>query len=381
MSTSNPISSNKMRILISSESNSNANKELVYTAGSIIEGSIIIDLVTPIYLEQLRLTFHASESTNVLRRSDKTIKNSLFAIQHTLWKTDDNLPLKKSQYIFPFVIQFPASQFPPSIDHTAYWCNYNLVAHADCSKNHISYISRVEKKRILYMPSITIPEYESSISKCGSSAEIFMDVLINPTQLIPGNMIPIRLQTTSKNNKRMNLSIELLQLVTLKTGDVSPVKEIVDVKHCVISAGDKDTEVKFVLPSNLAPTFESGSLAAITYLLKINGYYKRYGMAVKSSMVSLDIPIHVITDNYGMAPPEKNFEYIDINSQENEKVVSYHTPEIPSETHALPNFLSIAEYEYSLPCYTPERLPEYTPLEESSSKIIKFSRRPLSSYI
>jgi len=112
---------------------------------------------SPVAADRIVLTFRGAEHATAVHDGIKflvpLIKNPFFGMQQTLWqRTRDDCLLTESHYQFPFTIQMPMVQFPPSMDHALYQCKFDLVEiillnqylilHIWSDKNRRFFISR-----------------------------------------------------------------------------------------------------------------------------------------------------------------------------------------------------------------------------------------------
>lgn len=323
---------------------------------------------TPLPIERIRLAFYATETIPPIEcapgilRSDKKI---LFSIQNILWDSKgQSLELnQKSDYTFPFTIQMPMVQFPPSIDHGRYRCIFQLIAILDTPKFNTPVIKTV-------VPVICMPFVETSLLKVpmvmnaqkgGLSARARMGA----QEFVPGDIIPISLHVDSiggskkKSNSLQYVTVQfkLVQVLSLlEFSDIADQMKTIattNSKLLLITANDKcgcDGDFTIKIPSDISPSYDYGKLVKISYKLQVSVDQKGPLGGIWSYSVGMeDIKITIGTLGYGIRTSNELKLYSDFEDSTTDK---------PSDI-PLPKFMKNIEYEDALPLYDSSRLPDY----------------------
>ncbi|KAI8642399.1 hypothetical protein BD408DRAFT_475820 [Parasitella parasitica] len=267
----------------------------------------LLDLV----VERVPLAFCAAEmippfelSLGVLR----TTKQTLFYTQQVLWESKQHVSTLNTNvnYSFPFTIQMPMVQFPPSMDHNT---------------------------SIIFMPYIETNILKLLLSLEAAKAHLSVKVKMSSQDFIPGISILISLDVKSNKLGPANGSFQYvtahLKLVqTLQIHDFNDISKqtatVANVAHKLLmvkSLSAKGSychaDLELELLTNITPSYDYGSLVEITDKLYINVEQKG--------------PLGGIW-NYN-----------------------------PSNTKLmpLPKFMKAIEYEDALPLYDASRLPDY----------------------
>ncbi|KAI8988437.1 hypothetical protein BDF20DRAFT_855682 [Mycotypha africana] len=179
--------------------------EPVYGPGSVFQGIVHLRLKeSPVAADRIVLTFRGAEHATPIHDGNKflvpLIKNPFFSMQQTLWqRTREECLLTERHYRFPFTIQMPMTQFPPSMDHSLYQCQFDLSAKL--IRTTFTLPTVVTKRTIHYMPCIETSALKQPIIEDGYHNGFYASVRLHSLDYVPGDSIPITL-TTSRRDRR-----------------------------------------------------------------------------------------------------------------------------------------------------------------------------------
>lgn len=362
----------------------------VFGPGSVIQGFVIVknsnedrhNVLTR--AEKIRVLFSSNEtiqaytvSPGIVRSSNK----SIFSVQKVIWdnKNLDITPMK-SEYTFPFTVQLPMVQFPPSMDHPLYKTEYKLTAIVDMveSRNDVTESSLHSRIPILYMPFIETSLLKSPmiINTTTSDNEIKASLKFGNRDYVPGDYVEIELTLNSscndgKRNKQTSKNTTVI-LELQQTLKVLPFDDVPDQLAVVASASQRlslelttDTVspsyncvagIGLFVPTDLPPSFQ-GKLTSVSYALHVRVQQKTAlgGIWKRSSNIS-EIPVTVGTLGYGIRSSSllKNYS-IWSDTANSAAPRNQEGEEMP-----LPKFLQQVEYEEALPLYKASDLPSYS---------------------
>lgn len=326
------------------------------------KGSVNLNLDTPMPIEKIRLVFYAIEiipSFEVSPGVIRSAKNMIFSTQTVLWQSNQNLQLsQKPNHLFPFTIQMPMIQFPPSVDHASYKCNFLLVALLDTPTLDIPVI----KKEV---PVLCMPFVETSLLKIPTvlntqKKSLSAKVQMTAQEFVFGDNISLNLHVERKNNSEKK-SKNSLQFVTahlklIQTLSIRDLDDIPDQIKCVASVSSNllliksldgsgmycDGDLTLKIPYDISPSYDYGKLANISYQLQITVEQKGPLGNIWKQCVSLDsVHITIGTLGYGIRSPNEIKLYSDL------------------DTPISPLFMKAVEYEDALPLYDSCKLPSY----------------------
>lgn len=311
-------------------------------------------------IERVRLAFYASETIppfDIVPGSLRVAQRTLFSVQRTLWDSkqqeQSNLDLK-SKCVFPFTIQMPMIQFPPSCDHTVYKCNFQLIAILDTSPG------KVIKTEV---PVVCMPFVETSLLKSpllltSQKGDLSAHVRLGAQEFVPGDMIPLTLHVDKKKNggsKKSSLQYVTVTLKLIQTLKIIEFDDMQDQLKTVASASHKlilidgsycDADLNLKVPTDIIPSYDYGQLVNSSYKLEVCVEQKGPMGGIWSHYVELnDIDITIGTLGYGIRTSNDIKLYTDFTAD-------------PSKM-PLPKFMKAIEYEDSLPVYDPAKLPDY----------------------
>lgn len=322
-------------------------------------------------VERIRLAFYAVEnippfdlSPGVLR----TIKKTLFSIQHVLWDSNhQTLKLDtNADYSFPFTIQMPMVQFPPSMNHEFYRCTFQLIAFIDTPSSMAKLTDPIRTDvSIIYMPYVETSLLKLPLSMKSSKGHLSAKIKMGACEFIPGETIPISLNVENNKPAPSNDSLQyvtaylkLVQTLHIVAFDDmnDQIKTVANASHKLLminllsSKGSychADLELK--LPADIAPSYDYGNLVQISYKLHISIEQKGPMGGIWNYNVKMnEVPITMGTLGYG------------IKSSNELKIYSmFESGPLSSKPMPLPKFMKAIEYEDALPLYDASRLPSY----------------------
>ncbi|KAI8642398.1 hypothetical protein BD408DRAFT_432343 [Parasitella parasitica] len=362
----------------------------VYGPGSVFQGFVKLSNATEEQLQKadkLRIVFHASESTYHSGYVTPTYSKQFFGTQKILWKRKDRMTNPESS--FPFIIQIPMVQFPPSAnvisqkEGLSYHSNFVLSAYLDQDQGRVNIIK--SHKSIIYMPFI-----ETSISKKpisittidrteNSSSETAPLVHVNLSSLdyVLGDTLHVTLSINNIPKKTIeSISTRLYQIQTWNktskkeksTRNERKLKHIIS--QSVVKNQSNEITSQFTVDTSLdipvdsLPTFTYSPVFSLSYVLKVN--IKRRGKLWSYDSDLAEVPIKIGTLGYGIRSSEETELYSTFKTAFEQQFESAGSsseasslPLTSSTTLPAPRFLDVVEYEESLPVYTDDRLPKY----------------------
>ncbi|KAI9018551.1 hypothetical protein CLU79DRAFT_837138 [Phycomyces nitens] len=336
------------------------NDQPFYGPGSVIQGTVSLTFLKNVDPTCIRLVFEAAESMSFAVVTPGSLYdkiNSLFRVQTVLWEKNEAEELTDSAYTFPFNIQLPMVQFPPSMEEISYRCVYRLTAYLDLAKSRSGVITLAQKK-INFVPFIETAIWKTPLTKEISRNGITMVTKLTSLNYVPGDKIPISLRFNTTKNKPVSLSMKLHQILHSITSDDPDIeKTCIASSSQVLSPGTMYYETFLEIPNDISPTVDYGRMIHISYILKITMGHKYCAGLLQTSEVSIELPIHIGTLGCGIRPPDDLKMYTMFASKK--KVRPDSLSEMSDEPIPAPKFLKFVEYENALPVYTPERLPAY----------------------
>ncbi|RCH84823.1 hypothetical protein CU097_008433 [Rhizopus azygosporus] len=339
--------------------------EPVYGPGSVFQGIVHLKLKeVPVAADKIILTFRGAENATAIHNGTYFIvpllKNTFFGMQQSLWqRTREDCLLTETEYHFPFTIQMPMTQFPPSLEHKLYQCKFILTAKLIRSTFTLPTV--MAQKEINYMPFIETSLLKKPVITTKNNTKLFVTVKLHSLEYVPGDTIPITITCYSspacgpfflQSNKAKrdqpaavsSVLIELCETVGLVHRQALSTKRIVAshlYRTCQITAACIGSEyhVQLTLPIHLTPTINYSRIIKISYTLSVK-VKSRLG-PFHSSTTNVDLPLKIGTLGYGIrASQDLQVCYV----------------ESPSNS---PRFLRSLQYEEALPLYEPVRLPSY----------------------
>ncbi|KAI8644252.1 hypothetical protein BD408DRAFT_481438 [Parasitella parasitica] len=346
--------------------------EPVYGPGSVFQGIVHLRMKeSPVAADRIVLTFRGAEHATAVHDGTKflvpLIKKPFFGMQQTLWqRTRDDCLLTERHYQFPFTIQMPMIQFPPSMDHALYQCKFDLSAKL--IRTTFTLPPVLTQRTITYMPFIETSLLKQPNIEEGCHNGLHASAQLHSLAYVPGDSIPITVVTSRRQankKKRMedqpaevnSISLELCENVELVQCRAVSVTRVVassfykakskgHKQHAVIKTLNGGSGAKYQvalpLPVDLTPSINYSKVVRVSYTLRIKIKSSHCSLIgpLFNSVVEMELPLKIGTLGYGIrASQDLQVYYVD-------------TPDSP-------RFLRSLEYEESLPLYESNRLPAY----------------------
>jgi hypothetical protein len=323
---------------------------------------------SPVAADRIVLTFRGAEHATAVHDGIKflvpLIKNPFFGMQQTLWqRTRDDCLLTESHYQFPFTIQMPMIQFPPSMEHALYQCKFDLSAKL--IRTTFTLPTVLTQRSISYMPFIETSLLKQPVVEEGHNTGLYATAQLHSLAYVPGDSIPITIVTSrrSNDNKRKDqpaevhsILLELCETVGLVQSRAVSVTRVVashlykpNTKGCryslvkIRNGGGAEYRVALPLPVDLTPSINYSKIVKVFYTLRIRikSHQPTFLIgSIMNSVVNMELPIKIGTLGYGIrASQDLQVYYVD--------------------TENSPRFLRSLEYEESLPLYESGKLPSY----------------------
>ncbi|KAI7877489.1 hypothetical protein K492DRAFT_209683 [Lichtheimia hyalospora FSU 10163] len=354
--------------------------EPVYGPGSAFQGYVRVELPEhqPIEkIDRLRVLFHASEALALSKPTEsyngpKCERQQFFGTQRILWRCKTGAYQDTNDRIqdFPFTIQMPLVQFPPSIlIKNVYCCKFRLqayletrddklIAAAECPLSYTPLIeTRITKPTQPFMIGKVWPGSSSvrSNSSSNNRSEPMIRIELESLTYVAGDCITPHI--VSPTDCRCQMA---LLRTTISTRGANG-------KHMITTTVAETTGKELVIPSDLIPTVSYGRLMTIQYSLcvkifprepniaqqKNNGLLSRLLKSSGPSATFDDIPIQIGTLGYGIRGP------CDLVPYTNFKSVFDRSSDNSLPTLPVPEFLSTTEHKDCLPVYESYHLPSY----------------------
>ncbi|KAI8094579.1 hypothetical protein BDF21DRAFT_490060 [Thamnidium elegans] len=354
--------------------------EPVYGPGSVFQGIVHLRMKeTPVAADRIVIAFRGAENATAIHDGIKflvpLLKNPFFGMQQTLWqRTRDDCLLTEDHYQFPFTIQMPMIQFPPSMEHALYQCKFDLSAKL--IRTTFTLPTVVTQRSISYMPFIETSLLKQPIIEEGHDSGLYASARLHSLAYVPGDSIPItivasRRQTsssgTSNNTQKRkrkedqpaevnSILLELCETVGLVQSRAVSITRVVashlykpnakGYKYALVktqNGSGAEYQVALPLPVDLTPSINYSKIVKVSYTLRIKIKSNHSTFLVGSiwnSIVDMELPLKIGTLGYGIrASQDLQVYYVD--------------------TENSPRFLRSLEYEESLPLYESAKLPTY----------------------
>lgn len=330
---------------------------------------------TPVAADRIVVAFRGAENATAIHDGIKflvpLLKNPFFGMQQTLWqRTRDDCLLTEDHYQFPFTIQMPMIQFPPSMEHQLYQCRFDLSAKL--IRTTFTLPTVLTSRTITYMPFIETSLLKQPIIEEGSDSGLYASARLHSLDYVPGDTIPITIVTSrntgsSSNNHQKSkrkkedqpaevnsILLELCETVGLVQSRAVKVTRVVashlyrpnakGEKYSLVKTANgrgAECQVALPLPVNLTPSISYSKIVKVSYTLriKIKSNHTLIG-PLWNSAVDMELPLKIGTLGYGIRASQDLQVYY-------------------RDTENSPRFLRSLEYEESLPLYEPNRLPSY----------------------
>jgi hypothetical protein len=320
----------------------------------------------PVAADKLVLAFKGAENATAIHDGTKflipLLKNAFFSMQQTLWqRTRNDCLLQEHHYQFPFTIQMPMIQFPPSMEHSLYQCKFYLTAKL--IRTTFTLPTVVSHHPIRYMPFIETSPLKTPVVEQGHNSGLFAAVRLHSLSYVAGDTIPITLVTSKLRKSKStssksedpaevsSISVELVERVELlQNRSVSATKVVASAQYRPTTKGSKYSLVKggaeyqlfLPLPVDLTPSINYSKIVDVSHTLqiRIKGNHTVLLGSLWSSTIDMELPLKIGTLGYGIrASPDLQICYVDSSES--------------------PRFLRSLVYEESLPLYESSKLPAY----------------------
>ncbi|KAI9483897.1 MAG: hypothetical protein EXX96DRAFT_560088 [Benjaminiella poitrasii] len=396
--------------------------EPVYGPGSVFQGIVHLKMKeSPVAADRLVLTFRGAEHATAIHDGHKfvvpLIKNPFFGMQQTLWqRTREDCLLTKPHYQFPFTIQMPMIQFPPSMEHPLYHCQFHLSAKL--IRTTFTLPTVMAQQTIRYRPFIETRFLKQPVVEEGHDHGVFVSVRLHSLDYVADDRVSVKV-TTSRRSRRgsrrrrshrcctgnnncsdyncdrsnshypsmaeeepaevKSILLELCETVRLVQCQSVSITRIRASHLYKPSAGDctvvkthngsgAEYAVELPLPADLIPSINYSKIAQVTYTLKIKvksrrrrGRKKRVDgyHCTASSLLTLH-PFSLLRQPTLLIelPLKIGTLGYGIHASQDLKLYHRNSENIRTES-SIPRFLRSIEYEDALPLYESSRLPNY----------------------
>ncbi|ORX59671.1 hypothetical protein DM01DRAFT_1381214, partial [Hesseltinella vesiculosa] len=270
----------------------------VYGPGSVIQGQVLLQVFDAQWLkslDQIRLVFHGTEriqddTNEVLQR------RQLFGSQSKLWANKYPL-LLNTEYTFPFYIEIPMIQFPPSMDICQYRCLYTISLFLDQSGCHAS-------KPEINCPILLMPLIETSRSKSPICQRQGKFSLSTPSlDYVPNDTIPINFfLSTDQPLSVSGIQLQLQQ--TIRTTSGAQAQSILASDQWPLSQPPSSIalSLQLLIPDDATPSVSYSDIVTVSYRLLVR--IKERRLLGYSFRQLFDLPIHIGTLGYGIRSPQ-----------------------------------------------------------------------------
>ncbi|KAG0164820.1 hypothetical protein DFQ28_009562 [Apophysomyces sp. BC1034] len=360
MNRAEPLSGCSLTIELSPEFGWPGNNGRVYGPGTVFQGHIHVCIRRPVRAHRLRLVFQGTEAMQPYDVGPGVVRArqaQLFGIQHVLW--ENNTPVcEPSNQSFPFTIQMPLVQYPPTIDHELYRCTFKLSAYLDPSLEHKA-IPIMMQRPVAYIPLIETRLLKTPHNACVKKGRMAVTAMIQSLEYTPGETIQTVLHIASKVPVS-GISIKLYQVARLLLDERPTITKMVAEKsYKAPSLSLDDTyngyhTLQLSLPLGLAPSFDYSRIIDMSYKLRIK--ISKKSLVPWMSRITFDYPITIGTLAHGIRNGSDLQLYTAMQDVgDGASIISNHSDsDLP-----LPRFLRLIEYEDALPLYESTRLPSY----------------------
>lgn len=279
------------------------------------------------------------QSPGVIQRRNSL---QLFGIQHILWKGE---LLDESTYAFPFTIQMPLVQFPPSMDNEYYHCTFQLKAILE---RHNGQTAATAQKTMIYMPFTETCALKTPLVQRQTAG---FTLKLHALDYVPGDPIRV-IMGGLRQGRRTAVTLQLIQTtMALQEQDRPKLRKVVaSSKRSVSSSSSSSTQeeeeqlvIELPLAVDLVPTLNYSPVLSVSYHLRAVVEQKKGPLGgLWCAVASFELPITLGTLGYGMGAPEGFQLYTALTHEAR-----------------MPRFMRVIEYTDTLPLYDPVRLPSY----------------------
>ncbi|CAO3622799.1 unnamed protein product [Cunninghamella blakesleeana] len=379
--------------------------EPIFGPGSVIQGTVNIKILEEALIskiDKIRIIFHGSERLTNITTGVLIKRKQFFGSQKYIWNSkyqEDLTAMEK--HSFPFIIQLPMVQFPPTMDYANYKCYYMISAYIDEKDNNENQIDRINvtalkefNQPIIYMPFLETclfktpltqlipPKIKHSKNKDQQrqlSLDQHIKISTNALDYVPGDSIKLELMIPNyffQANHHdecifSSMSMELIQTVessnqihqSIISQQQIPLSSYSSSLPSSSSLPNKKIikQLEFPLSSELTPSVTFTDSVSVNYSLNIQFHESKTNLLsfFTSSSVQhykLSLPIRIGTLGYGIRPSEELQVYSIFRTIFEKKNENDARPLLPN-----PTFLQAVEYEESLPVYEAgPQLPTYS---------------------
>lgn len=313
------------------------NGEAVYAPGSIFEGDVTIKSDTPLQKATLKMLFIGAENIrpDIAAMSGVLMKQSpFFAVRTMLVGKEGPSEIAAGTHQYPFAIQFPMINYPPSYEHSMCKCSFRLVAILQVEDQPRQYCER----QVNYIPYIETNPLKShhtiTTQKCS--------VTLPSLSYVSSDEIPISYD--SSQHGLSAISVKLRRRLSYGVeGSINHIDEYVFQTETKFHEPVFGGTTYFELPEVLTPSIDYSDCMTMSYTLEISLKRSKFlGCAIL-----LKIPITIGTMGPGIHTPTELKPYKKAK------------PGTPCGRNTVPSFVPRIEYEDCLPEYDECRLPDY----------------------
>jgi hypothetical protein len=326
-------------------------------------GYVELDLSQALAMDRLRLVFQGQERIVPIEIRPGVIRTKhapLFGIQHILWDSKDGLrSLDVGNHKFPFIIQMPLAQYPPTTtDHDWYNCTFDITAIVESQCRPSQYESILTNKHsMMYMPFVETRLLKKPLTTNQQYSDLQVATTLYSLAYVPGESLLASILITSHTFKKpLSVSLSLQRTITcLAFDDVPDSILLIASTETTLPPSRQDDDdnskgssatttyassLTLDLPDMLLPTFTYGKLSTITYRLCLS--VKRKGaLSLWANEIKTDWPLTVGT--LGLHTPS----HLSVYSA------------LMDEHQSRPVFVNTVEHDDELPLYESARLPDY----------------------
>ncbi|KAI8057592.1 uncharacterized protein B0P05DRAFT_575178 [Gilbertella persicaria] len=301
----------------------NTHNEPVFGPGSVFQGIVHLRMKeSPIAADRLVLTFRGAEHATAIHDGIKflvpLIKNPFFGMQQTLWqRTRDDCLLSEPHYQFPFTIQMPMTQFPPSMEHALYQCRFDLSAKL--IRTTFTLPTVMTQRTIQYMPFIETSLLKQPVIEEGHGHGLDVSVRLCSLAYVPGDTIPITVVTSCRPKKQTkdqpaevnSILLELCETVRLVPNKAISVTRTVashlhkPYKYAIVQTPlgkGAEYHVCLKLPVELTPSVNYSKVVQLSYTLRIHIKSSRgvFLSPLFHATVDMELALKIGTLGYGI---------------------------------------------------------------------------------
>ncbi|KAH8549011.1 hypothetical protein BGW37DRAFT_162255 [Umbelopsis sp. PMI_123] len=314
------------------------NGETVYSPGSIFEGTVKVNTSITIPKVTIKILFIGTERLrpDIAAISGVMLEHRpIFAVRSVLFGKEQAQDIQIGDHQYPFAIQLPMVNYPPSFVHQMCSCSFRLIAIMESCNNHRKY----SEQSIRYIPYIETSPLKNTYTLNAHGGTISIPSL----SYLQADTIPIRYQ--SKNSPIVSVSVRLRRRLSYGDDGVED--------HLVETLSQDETKLTtmdtyngimyFNLPESIIPTIDYSSWMSITYTLEVT--IKR--QKILGPAAHFTVPLTIGTMGPGIRTPSDLKPYTQSQHEEN------------SGRRVVPCFVQRIEYEDCLPEYASYKLPNY----------------------